>query len=85
MESSQRLGPRGGAWLLDELHALRRIGVEVLVCALTDAEQIQLGRALLVRDGLSSEQAWELLATARGLPVPDTDQQRQWLQRFANQ
>ena len=25
--------PRGGAWLFDELHALRRIGVEVLVCA----------------------------------------------------
>jgi protein-tyrosine phosphatase len=141
--------PRGGAWLLDELHALRRIGVEVLVCALTAAEQIELGLAeeatacriaglefvtipipdrglpdderalrqvldhlhtalaggqhvvvhcragigrasllagaLLVREGLSPEQAWDLLATARGLPVPDTDQQRQWLQRFANQ
>jgi protein-tyrosine phosphatase len=138
--------PRGGDWLLDELHGLRRIGVEVLVCALTDAERVELGLvdeaaacataglrfvgipipdrgvpddatllpvldqlhtalvagghvvihcragigrssllagALLVRQGLEARDAWGRLATARGLAVPDTDQQRQWLQRFA--
>jgi protein-tyrosine phosphatase len=141
--------PRGGDWLAEELQGLRRLGVAVLVCALTDTEQIELGLveeatacltaglefvttpirdrglpddeqalgqvldhlqavldggqhvvvhcragigraslvagALLLRDGLSPEQAWQRLAAARGLPVPDTDQQRQWLQRFASQ
>ena len=30
--------PRGGDWLADEMAALRRRGVDVLVCALTDPE-----------------------------------------------
>jgi protein-tyrosine phosphatase len=140
--------PRGGDWLAEELHGLRRLGVDVLVCALTTAEQIELGLAeeaiacattglafvavpipdrgvpeeqtlrpvlgqlhaalasgrhvvihcragigraslvagaLLVGEGLAPEQVWQRLAAARGLPVPDTDQQRQWLQRFASQ
>jgi protein-tyrosine phosphatase len=140
--------PRGGDWLLDELRALRRAGIDVLVCALTHPELVELeltqepaacataglefmavpipdrglpddralqpvldhlhaaltagrhvvthcragiGRAsllagaLLVRDGLNPEQAWEQVAAARGLPVPDTDEQRQWLTRVANQ
>jgi len=34
--------PRGGDWLADELHALRRRGVDVVVCALTDAELADL-------------------------------------------
>jgi hypothetical protein len=37
--------PRGGDWLLDELHGLRRVGVEVLVSALTDSEEAELGLA----------------------------------------
>jgi protein-tyrosine phosphatase len=138
--------PRGGDWLTEELRGLRRLGVEVLVSALTATEQLELGLveeatactttglafvaipipdrgvpdeqslrpvldqlhvaltagrhvvihcragigraslvagALLVAEGLEPEQAWQRLAAARGLPVPDTDQQRQWLQRFA--
>jgi protein-tyrosine phosphatase len=140
--------PRGGDWLAEELQGLRRLGVEVLVCALTAPEQAELGLAeeatacataglaflaipspdrgvpreqtlrpvlgqlhaalaagrhvvihcragigraslvagvLLVGEGLAPEQVWQRLAAARGLPVPDTDQQRQWLQRFAGQ
>jgi protein-tyrosine phosphatase len=140
--------PRGGDWLTEELHGLRRLGVEVLVCALTATEQLELGLteeatactttglafvaipipdrgvpdeqslrpvldqlqvalaagrhvvihcragigraslvagALLVAEGLAPDQAWQRLAAARGLPVPDTDQQRQWFQRFARQ
>jgi protein-tyrosine phosphatase len=34
--------PGGGDWLADELHALRRRGVDVLVCALTDPELADL-------------------------------------------
>jgi protein-tyrosine phosphatase len=140
--------PRGGDWLAEELQGLRRLGVEVLVCALTATEQAELGLAeeatacataglafvavpipdrgvpeeqtlrpvlgqlhaalaagrhvvihcragigraslvagaLLVGEGLAPEQVWQRLTVARGLPVPDTDQQRQWLQSFAGQ
>jgi hypothetical protein len=34
--------PRGGDWLADELHALRRRGVDMVVCALTDPELMDL-------------------------------------------
>jgi hypothetical protein len=35
--------PRGGEWLTDELGSLRRAGVDVLVCALTGPEMLELG------------------------------------------
>ena len=57
--------PRGGDWLAEELHGLRRLGVEVLVCALTAPEQAELGLA---------EEA-TACATAglafRAIPIPD--------------
>jgi hypothetical protein len=34
-------------------------------------------------EALDPEDAWQRLAAARGLAVPDTDQQRQWLQHLA--
>jgi protein-tyrosine phosphatase len=37
--------PRGGDWLDDELRALRRAGVDVLVCALPDPERHEVGLA----------------------------------------
>jgi len=37
--------PRGGDWLEDELVALRRTGVDVLVCALPEPERRELGLA----------------------------------------
>jgi protein-tyrosine phosphatase len=137
--------PRGGDWLHDEMEALRRVGVDVVVCALTSVELDELdlageaaaardagleciaipiadrsvpdpatvlpvlrtlvqrlragqhvvthcrfgiGRAsllaaaLLVLDGTDPEQAWSLVARARGLPVPDTDEQRRWVARL---
>lgn len=38
-----------------------------------------LAGSLLVRRGLQPEDAWTRLATARGRPVPDTEEQRRWL------
>jgi hypothetical protein len=35
--------PRGGEWLADELGSLWHVGVDVLVCALTDPELRELG------------------------------------------
>ncbi len=39
--------------------------------------------AILVRDGMTLTEAWEAIAIARGRPVPETDEQRAWLTRFA--
>jgi protein-tyrosine phosphatase len=48
-----------------------------------------LGRAalmaasLLVLRGFSPEQAFDLLSEARGCPVPETEEQRAWVEAFA--
>ena len=39
--------------------------------------------AMLVRTGLTPLNAWEAISRARGLPVPETDEQRRWLTHFA--
>ena len=140
--------PRGGDWLDDEMLAMRRVGVDVLVCLLTAAERDEMalsgepaaairaglefhafpiadfgvpdpgqvrplldilasrlragqhvavhcrggvGRssliaaALLVRLGSPAAQAWEVIAQARGVPVPETEEQRRWLDTYDGQ
>jgi protein-tyrosine phosphatase len=137
--------PRGGDWLDDEMLALRRTGVDVLVCLLTQDERDELdlgdepaaalragldfhalpiidcgipdparfralldalaarldqgrhvvvhcragiGRSSLVAAGLlvmlgtPAAQVWNVITAARGRPVPETDQQRLWMDRF---
>jgi protein-tyrosine phosphatase len=134
--------PRGADWLEDEMKALRAVGVDVLVCALTQPELDELGlaaepraaiaaglhfvfvpipdravpdpatvlpslrdltrrlregahvvthcrfgigrasllaAALIVLGGVEPDTAWSRLEQARGLPVPDTDEQREWV------
>jgi len=39
--------------------------------------------AVLVRSGLSAEEAWSLIRERRNQPVPDTDEQREWVHAFA--
>lgn len=39
--------------------------------------------SLLVLDGTDWEEAWQRISRARGLPVPDTDAQRQWIRQLA--
>jgi protein-tyrosine phosphatase len=38
-----------------------------------------IAAALLVQLGSSVEEAWQVIAEARGVPVPETDEQRRWL------
>jgi protein-tyrosine phosphatase len=139
--------PRGGDWLEDEIRALKKSGVDVIVSALErdEVEELQLeqeeevcrtagveflsfpipdrslpesverfeafvesadrhlsagkaivvhcragiGRStmiaasLLLRQGHSAAEAFALLEQARGYPVPDTPEQREWVERFA--
>lgn len=140
--------PRGWDWLPDDIAAARRDGVEVIVSALTEAENQELGlteearyckesaieflsfpiedrslpdsesgldafidsmnewvkrgksiaihcragigrssmlsACLLVRQGLSSESAFQKTQAARGCVVPDTPEQRDWVESFAS-
>jgi len=138
--------PRGGDWLEDEILALRRGGIDIVVSLLTAPEQEELGliqessacektgirylnfpindrsvpsshrdfaafldqfteaiargnaigvhcrasigrasllnAALLCRQGLSPAKVFELLSEARGLKVPDTEEQIKWIEQF---
>jgi protein-tyrosine phosphatase len=38
-----------------------------------------LAASVLVQDGVTPDEAWDLISAARGYPVPDTDEQRAWL------
>jgi protein-tyrosine phosphatase len=42
-----------------------------------------LAAALLISDGLSPAEAFDRVKTARGCPVPDTPEQRRWVEQFA--
>jgi protein-tyrosine phosphatase len=64
--------PRGDDWLDDELRALRRAGVDVLVCALPDPERQELG---LAGEAQAAERAGLEFVTIpiadRSVPDPD--------------
>jgi protein-tyrosine phosphatase len=138
--------PRGGDWLGDEIQALRRAGIDVLISALTPEESEELnlqceekecenagiyfvshcipdrglppsnqtfkemlervhvaliqgkavgihcragiGRSslisacLLCSFGMTAEQAFRHITESRGCQVPDTPEQKQWVERF---
>lgn len=38
-----------------------------------------LGCAIMLRHGVASGEAWEMLAESRGQPVPDTEAQKAWI------
>jgi protein-tyrosine phosphatase len=44
-----------------------------------------IAAALLTRDGSSADDAFKLIGEARGLAVPETAEQREWLRKFAAQ
>jgi protein-tyrosine phosphatase len=139
--------PRGAEWLANDLSALRRDGIDILVSLLTTAEAAELGlsleqalceeagmefrsfpipdrcvpdshrdlrelaeelaterrhgknigahcragigrsslllAAVLCVEGISPEHAFRLISNGRGLQVPDTPEQAEWLVAFA--
>jgi len=56
----------------------RRVGIHCRACigrsSITSA-------SLLIRSGVSPESAWSQISTSRGCPVPDTVEQRKWVDR----
>ena len=139
--------PRGGDWLEEEIASWQRLGIDVVVSALTRNENAELGLAgekeactagkiafvpfpiedrgtpssrkstlelvrglgqelalgkkiaihcrqgigraallaacVLAASGVDPATAWERIAAARGCSVPDTNEQREWVTRFA--
>jgi len=71
---------RGIQPLLATLTAYLRDGRHVAVhCLAGIGRSSVVAAALLVRLGITPADAWQTIADARGLPVPETDEQRQWL------
>ena len=69
--------------LTAELKTLLSIGSSIAVhCRMGIGRSSMLCGAIMVTCGSKPEVAWKMLAAARQISVPDTDEQRQWLHRF---
>ncbi len=67
------------------LHEERQAGRRVAVhCRAGIGRSPLVAAALLVRSGESPTEAWSRVGRARGWPVPDNDEQRDWLYGFAD-
>jgi len=66
-----------------ELHARVAAGAAIGVhCRACIGRSSLIAAAVLVASGLSPSEAWRRLESARGVPVPDTEEQRNWLECF---
>jgi protein-tyrosine phosphatase len=67
--------------LVRVLEAALDAGQNVVVhCRMGIGRSSLVAAGLLVAEGRTVSEAFEEVATARGMPVPDTDEQRTWLQ-----
>ncbi|NKE59839.1 tyrosine protein phosphatase [Lentzea sp. PSKA42] len=65
---------------VQELHSLYRAGAHVVFhCWAGIGRSSLLAALLLGMDGVKPAEAWGLISTARGFPVPDTREQEEWL------
>lgn len=69
---------------------VRRLGRELLRgkkiavhCRQGIGRAALLAACVLVSSGVDPDSAWERIAAARGCTVPDTNEQREWVSRFA--
>jgi protein-tyrosine phosphatase len=70
--------------LTDILSALLANGQSVAVhCRQSVGRSALLAAVLLVEAGISPDDAFDRIQRARGCPVPDTPEQRLWVERFA--
>ncbi|MEU3649965.1 hypothetical protein AB0E59_41810 [Lentzea sp. NPDC034063] len=66
--------------VVSPLHALYQRGAHVVFhCWAGIGRSSLLAGLLLGMDGVEPGEAWRLIASARGFPVPDTAAQREWL------
>jgi len=69
---------------IDSVDGHLRGGRAVIVhCRAGIGRSSLIAASLLLRHGFSVAEAFDLLQRARGCPVPDTQEQREWVERFA--
>jgi len=56
----------------------KRVGIHCRACI---GRSAVTAASLLIRSGIPPESAWLQIATSRGYPVPDTIEQREWVDR----
>jgi protein-tyrosine phosphatase len=67
-------------FLLDQLGAALSRGQNIVVhCRAGIGRSSLVAAGLLISEGMSGRDAWEAVSAARGLQVPDTEEQRIWL------
>jgi protein-tyrosine phosphatase len=72
--------------LVDSLAALRAEGKKIGIhCRQGLGRSPLIAACLLVRAGVAPETAWERISSVRGTTVPETAEQREWLNRFAEE
>jgi protein-tyrosine phosphatase len=70
--------------IIDRLSEERRTGHRVAIhCRQGLGRSPLVAASVLVRSSMSTDDAWQLIAERRNQPVPDTEEQRQWLRSFA--
>ncbi|GAA4255659.1 tyrosine protein phosphatase [Dactylosporangium darangshiense] len=71
------------ATVLHELSSCHAAGGHVAVhCRFGIGRSAMVAAAILVRAGGSPGTVWADLAAARGVPVPDVDEQRRWVEKL---
>jgi protein-tyrosine phosphatase len=69
--------------LINELAQLLKEGKHIAIhCFMGIGRSTMIAASVLTRFGVCCDEAFTRLAIARGCKVPDTDQQRQWVEEF---
>jgi protein-tyrosine phosphatase len=72
--------------LIRSLTELLRNGKAVAVhCRAGIGRSSLIAASLLIQNGFTAESAFRAVEEARGCPVPDTPEQRQWVERHSSQ
>lgn len=64
--------------LENEIENKKHIGIHCRACI---GRSSVVAASLLIRSGVKAEEAWRQIEAARGFPVPDTSDQRTWVDR----
>jgi protein-tyrosine phosphatase len=71
--------------LVDQLLQFSRKGKAIVVhCRAGIGRSSLIAACVLVKMGLSPESAFHAIEQSRGCPVPDTPEQRQWVERYSD-
>jgi protein-tyrosine phosphatase len=76
--------PAAAEQVIDEIARALTAGKHVAIhCRAGIGRSAMIGAAALVALGDTPEQTFATIEIARGLPVPDTPEQRRWVERYA--